>query len=53
MKVIAMNDKVIQAIAANDQVMTDVLELQKLLASILGDIQEANRLMVEALGEER
>lgn len=51
MKVIAMNDKVMEALHASDQAMTDCLEAQRILTELLSDLQELNHDMAEMLGE--
>lgn len=48
-----MNPKIKQALDAYDQISSNLLELQKLLTELLGDMQEMNHALVEALEEEK
>lgn len=45
------NDKIMEALQASDQAMTDALEAQKILTELISDLQELNHDMAEILGE--
>lgn len=48
-----MNQKIKQALDASDQVSSNLLEIQKVLTELLGDMQEMNHALVEALDEKQ